>query len=1058
MMQATIKSVRGPDGRHDPVMAILDVDPAYDEGHQAEGEPSIASGVPSQVGSGVATTSDGVMLAVRSRLLTACLSRVAFLWDVRATIDRASGALRDLNVLPPLVRLDGLGSLTVSPRKSSGTLPQAPPGGFWGKARAAAAKSKEGGNSSSSAPAPYSRVVPSMSYDPHRHLFTWALPADAPAAAVGHRADYELESLSPNSPQARKEQEDRLFFDKWVTENGGFVKVWDFSLVDALISSMGPPSSSPRPPPKMPPAAVMKLPTLAASAASPQSVIAGLPYAPITAASLACACLSNDGSKLLVLAAPLPGAVDTIDNGTAGAAQSSSSESPVKNQRKKPGGGKVAKPKVMYVNCTPCHSVSLAGGAMSPFARGSAVAASQLSPDFVAVATDHGVAVAHLADGESWSSKLDSLDDDQRSGDFVGTTGTSNKDDSSTLICPSNIPAGPIHTIISIGGVGNRPGILFVENHTVYSSRLGIIRTSNDQKQSLVEKVDLPDPVVLCKLKLRRSRVPWKTIGSTRMANFVQSLQPMNPPPQLISSPSGRYLCLYWRCEKKIEILHAGSLLARETNPGAGTANASDGLGQRVTPYIESGSNILSFAWVGDDDNFAILRQRADPSQTESKGLNSASSPDKGKRDQPQVELFKLAEVKVDAVELAAGASVAAATTVRLGTLTVRGGDRFVPNALFGGPALCVGCLSPSGQSNNVGGDEGIAYFYSRKTDAIEKHDERAVAYTTIGTSIPYPDLVAWDEYGQLCAISYGSRVAAYLSEESNFILLGSVRVAGSNSSEELPLISLKFIHGVLYCSTQSSVHVIFLGNLEDDNAVCELDSYTIATAGVPLHGTNNPDLSSPVPVVAALMRPHILAYHLGGLLVSTMCGLRLLPLSHPIIRIGTLLAANLIDRARKWILAIPTSEHDNLAHFLIRRGHVDLAINDLNGLSLESYIDLCMRYERTDELERLIDAHGSEVVHNISDWGRRGEADGGYSAYFAIGMYMLGKDRIGCAKELVTRATESGVSELLVDAMKLATFISIADQPGGNALMQDLTNAMDFNSNGQLALVNIVN
>jgi len=385
--------------------------------------------------------------------------------------------------------------------------------------------------------------------------------------------------------------------------------------------------------------------------------------------------------------------------------------------------------------------------------------------------------------------------------------------------------------------------------------------------------------------------------------------------------------------------------------------------------------------------------------------------------------------------------------------LTVRGGDRVIPNVLFGGPSLCVGCIFLS----DTGDDEGIAYFYSRKDRAIQEHDERASVYSTVGTSIPHPDLVSWDEYGQLCAISYGYRITVYLSEESTFILLGSVQIFEPRYSEkQLSLVSLKFIHGVLYCSTKSSVHVIFLGDLGMDNAVCDLDVYTIATDWVPLHGTDNPDLSSPVPAITALIQPHILAYHQGGLLVSTSCGLRLLALSHPILRIGTLLAANFTDRARKWIHAFPNSEHQNLAHFLIRRGHVDLAISDLAGLPLRTYIDLCIRYERTDELEHLINARGSEIVPEIADWAR-GEVNSGYSGYLAIGFYMLGNERFDCAKNLVSQAIESGIGVLLADGMKLSTFISAVDKPAGDALLQKITQTMKFNRNGEVALVNII-
>ncbi|KAL7544948.1 hypothetical protein ACHAWF_008317 [Thalassiosira exigua] len=751
-------------------------------------------------------------------------------------------------------------------------------------------------------------------------------------------------------------------------------------------------------------------------------------------ASVACACLSKDGSKLVVHAAPLPGAGDDTDEPVG-----ASSSSPVKREGKKLA---ARKPKVLFANFVPCHAVSIGSGVLSPFVRGSAVSGSYLAPDDIVVATDQGVALVTLAAGRSWASKLELVGVPVSNG-----PGSLPKDEPSAEALPPNAPAGPIHSMISIGGVGNRPGIIFVENHAVHTCRLGALRSSGVK----VEKVDLHDPATLCRLAGRTA--PSRTERSTHTSRFVELTRPSECPPQLISSPSGRYLCLYWEGRRSYEILHAGSLLARERD-NLGTGSVSDSHGQRVTPSVDSGNNVRSFAWVGDDDNFAIIRQHLE-SRTDGNGpdddmawggTSTFSVPAHDKQAKSQVELFKLAEVIVDAVELAAGATVAAATSVSLGSLTVRGGDRVIPNALFGGPALCVSCASISNDSS-IGSDEGIAYFYSRRSDVLEKNDERASAYSTIGTNIPYPDQVAWDEEGRLCAVSYGARVAIYLSENSRFILLGSIRLILSVSGQ--PLVSMKFIHGALYCSSQTSVHVVFLGNTEDHNAVCELDTFTIATDCVPLYGLDDPDISSPVPVLAALKDPHILAYYSGGLLVSTRTGLRLLPLWHPIIRIGTLLGANLLDRSRKWALAFPKSEHDSLAHFLIRRGHADMAISDLNGLSLQTYVDLCMRYDRTDELEHLIETHGSEIVPEIADWGRSAK---GYSAYFAIGVYLLGRGRLDCAKNFITHATESGMRELVMDAMKLTTFLSVVDSPECNVLLDQVIEAIP-----QFALANVV-
>ena len=105
MRQATIKSVRGPNGRNDPVVKIVNVDPAYNESNasaSARGEIASSSlgGIPTQVSANDGVESNDTTLVLKSRLLTVCASGVAFLWDVNVMIDRASGALRDLNVLP----------------------------------------------------------------------------------------------------------------------------------------------------------------------------------------------------------------------------------------------------------------------------------------------------------------------------------------------------------------------------------------------------------------------------------------------------------------------------------------------------------------------------------------------------------------------------------------------------------------------------------------------------------------------------------------------------------------------------------------------------------------------------------------------------------------------------------------------------------------------------------------------------------------------------------------------------------------------------------------------
>ncbi|KAL7493210.1 hypothetical protein ACHAWT_002355 [Skeletonema menzelii] len=997
--QATIKSVRGPNGRNDPVVKIVNVDPAYNENYHNEQDT-----VPAHIGGSTVTVSNATVLVLSSRLLTVCASGVAFLWQVDISIDRASGTLRDLNVLPPLARLDGLGSLTVSPRKSPSPASRSTRvGGFWGSMT-----TKE------PIVAPYANITPVVFYDPHRDQLIWTLPYAAPASAIVHQREFKLNSLPPNSPAAKKDVEDRAFVDKWAMYNGGFVKMWSMSLVDTIVKSTTG-SSSHRPPPIIPPYATMKLPLSLMCASKPLSMVPGLACAPLPASSLSCLCLSKDGTELIVVSAPLTSSV---------AAASDDQRVP---QSPKAAAGKP--PKTIFIESQTCHMIPLPRSSEASTTP-ALLSASHLSPDSVAVTTDNGVAMVKLVNGNCWEYAIDYT--------LMGKI---------NVLKPSAsaVPAGPIHTIISggpVGGVGNnRPGVLFVENHSVLASRLGSSRSSIENRQPTVEKVDLADAMVLYQLEKASY-----TTRDTRISKIVSSPLPVTSPPRLIPSPSGRYLCLLWEGKKKYDILHAGSLLVRETG---------DVRGQGVSPSCDSGDNVLSFAWIGDDDQFAVLRQVevdfgqdgevADPDTTDTKS-------------RPRVELFKLAEVEVGAAELAGGAGVAAATTVSVGSLTVRGGDRVVPQVLFGGPALCVGC-SITSANTMPDTEEGMAYFYSRKSGAIMENDDRASTYMTVGTSIPCPDLLAWDDDGLLCAVAIGSRVAIYLSDPPKFTLLGSVNVVGGSrlGEAEQPIISLKFIHGVLYCSGPSSVHVVFLGNLAEDDTVCELDTYTIASSrSVPLQGTDSPDNFTPTPVIASLAQPHILTYHSGGLLVSSDVGLRLLPLSHPLIRIGTLLAANLTEKARKWIFDTPKAHHDFLAQFLIRRGRADLAIRDLNGLSLEVLIDLCIKYERTSELENLINTHGGQVVKEISSWARE---EGGYSAISAIGLYMLGKNKIDCVTRLVGQLINCGTDEVLVDAIKLATLIGALDQNGGGTLVRSVIDYVNQkHPANQVTLVSSVN
>lgn len=1037
--QATVKSVRGPNGRNDPIVKIVNVDPAYYSSMEKELE-GVAAAAAAAAGD-VRSLYDSKTVMYHSRLLTACASGVGYLWDIHIRVDRSTGSVRDLSVDPPLLRIDGLGKLTVSPRRAS-PVENMRSDGFWMDANASKTQKDK---DTTATPAPYSgSIVPAIHYDYNRDLLLWTLPSEAPASSIDHRGDFKMEVAESDSAEARREEEDKSYLVKWTGENGGFVKVWNMSMVNALVFKSKKKESAgggPQPPPKFAPAAIYKLHPFSASAALPSQVLSGLQLGPLSPTSLACTCLSRDGSELLVQAAPLPMTTTSTDDSWL--VQSSISSIPKKRSS---GADKV---KILYAAFSTSHTLPISRmikSSESIRVRGSLFAASLSSPDSLVVVSDQGVISGNIAKGQSWHSEIESHP-------------LPGKNHSSPI--PFDSQAGNVHAIISGGPVSslnNRPGVVFVENNSVYASRLATPKSSGDHQESIVEKISLQDPMLMHVLQGRSK--PWNVLRTTRISIFAEVHSHKNSQPKLIPSPSGRYICLFWENEMKYEILHAGSLLTK------GPINA-DGTSNPIDPSVDSGSQVLSYAWVGDDDRFAVIRYvdlgpskvsvQSSPARTEqlpppldtrrklfSRLILEGNNTETG-RIKSHVELNMLAEAQTDAVELAAGAGVAAATIVDLGRLPVRGGDRSVPTTLFGGPALCVGCISISSRSSESSIDSSMAYFYTRKSSSAQSHDEKGSSYTTVGSELPYPSLVIWDEEGKLCAIAIGSRVAIYLSEPPNFTLLGAVNITGV-------LISLKFIHGVLYASTQSSVHAIFLGNIDDQDTVCEIDVFTLATTQVPLGGTDNLDGSYPVPAVASLMQPHILAYYCGGLLLSTSCGLRLLPLCHPILRIGTLLGANLLEKARKWIYTIPNSEHDALSDFLIRRGHPDLAISELE-LSVERYIDLCMLYNHTDELEYLVEREGPALITQISDW-KRGSINGSYSAIFCIGVYLLSQDRIPTAKKWVECAMNSGIDEVVSDAMKISLYISAADRPGGEELLKRASEVLKLDPSGQIAFL----
>jgi hypothetical protein len=131
------------------------------------------------------------------------------------------------------------------------------------------------------------------------------------------------------------------------------------------------------------------------------------------------------------------------------------------------------------------------------------------------------------------------------------------------------------------------------------------------------------------------------------------------------------------------------------------------------------------------------------------------------------------------------------------------------------------------------------------------------------------------------------------------------------------------------------------------------------------------------------------------------------------------------------------------LAYFLDRRGAADLAVAQLKGLSLETKVDLLLRYDITDKLEELIRTYGIVGFHGI-DMGRGvsvgilGPEAHGHSLVVSIGAYLLlGQGRLELvqhlARECLVMENDVGTTE----AFMLASLLLSVDPAELHKILQ---------------------
>ena len=501
---------------------------------------------------------------------------------------------------------------------------------------------------------------------------------------------------------------------------------------------------------------------------------------------------------------------------------------------------------------------------------------------------------------------------------------------------------GSHHASFAVGRGGN--GLISVKGSNVYASLIAdpsSFRNSN-MYMGMMNTTG--------KVTQRNHILVYESPSPVHTSLEFQS-RTVRVPPRLLPSPSGKFLCLFWHKENRYEILHMDSITSAIKRPSSKNINRDTNM-SGFSPAIDTGFDVLSFAWVGADDVFAllyppelkkdqdntivkiqttvdVLGARASTGQENDDAENIVYDPAKFK---PRVELKVLVGVNADATEFSG--SIAAATATFLGTMILRG--RHAPTCLFGGPVLCVASFS---QDKDTSQKDGMAYFYTLREGAT---DARASSYSSVGPALPYPDLVVWDDEGALCAIVVGRRIAIYRSHAKSFMLMGTAYL-GTECDIDTKVQSAKFIHSVLYCSTEKSIQCIFLGDLSNDDVICEVDSFTVASISAPII-PSSPLSITPTHQQMSLLWPSVLGYHQGSLLVSSTNGTHTISLAQPLFRLGALLAAGQGSKAQKWIDAIHPSQHEHLARFLSRRGFPELAIC-LPGLSHETIVNFSSRY-----------------------------------------------------------------------------------------------------------------
>ena len=872
-----VKSVRGPNGKNDPVVGIVSMNTWDSKIASPISSSSLSS--PTAVGNGSDNEfNDREGGLTTCKIMTICASGTAYLWELQVSFHISTGCIEKFNLRPPLIKIDCFSYLS-SVISSSLSSPSS---------SSTALNTSIMGSSSVSTSTFVQHNCDNVKFDSIRQLLFW--------------------TVQPTNNSSLSKS---------------YVVVWDLSPASITLMQksqrLSLKSTEKDTVPQTPlhlPQSIIQIPT-GDFLLSDATMISGWMHSSFPSDAYTCLAVSRDGNLSLIASSCQPSEKSSSKkiNTNAAIYHSYTFSSMKKTVDEKLLGV------LRLINDEKLKITSIA----SSYAR----------PDVIVMSSNVGLIVVTLDDED------------------VLVTGSIHS-------CFSSAKANSSGFI----GAGNK--VLLVKDSSVYMSSLDFSPSTS-----------IPNPIG--HLNYQDTVLIYRSPPAIHKSIEFQS-RPMRIPPRLLPSPSGNFLCLFWHSENRYEIIHHSSI------SNASKKAASRDRDSEYSPAVDFGTNVLSFAWVGDEDIFALLcppeMSRSDSGTPSSKKKVNDDDDNDDILDpakfKPRVELKVLVGVIKDAVEFSS--SVAAATATSLGTLPLRG--RHPPNTLFGGPVLCVGSVSQDKKSSFM---DGMSYFYCRNKDG----NNRASFFTSVGPTLPYPDMVVWDDDGKICAMIIGRRVAIYLVNPPEFTLLGTVNL-GTADESDTKVQSAKFLHGVLFCSTQTSVQCIFLGDIDNHNIICELDVFVLSSSSAAID--NIQSSIRPQPQSMPLIRPSILGYFHGSLLVSTVYGVQAISLDNPFLRIGSLLAAGHYTRAQQWFDAFDIHHHEVLANFLDRRGFPEMAIQ-LSGLSLETIIDYCLRYGFTDFLISTIESYGVETFHNI-DMGRGVSGDGSYSIIICVGAYLLSQGK----------------------------------------------------------------